>query len=435
MTAPSTRPAIDALVSRFVTAHPGEAADALEHLPPGVVARHLGGHPSAHIATVLDRLTPATAAQVLLALPPRRAARVLGAFDPGRAVALLAWVEDGHRESLLATVDPRVARELRALAEYPPESAGRLMDPRVVAVHPDATVREVLARVRTKRRRIDDIFVVDGERCLIGVVPLQQVAVSAPSERMDALVQQDAPRVLAMARREDVAEQLAGRRVTTLAVVDLDGRLLGMLRADTLLSVAQEDAGADMVSMVGASRQERPLSPVSFTVRKRLPWLHINLLTAFTAASVVGLFESTIARFTALAVLMPVVANQSGNTGSQAMAVTMRGLVLRDVRVRHWLRVVWKEGRAALVNGCALALTTSAAVLLWSGSAGLALIIALAMVTSMLTAAVAGAMIPMVLTALNQDPAQSSSIILTAITDIVGFLSFLGIATLLAWMI
>jgi magnesium transporter len=187
--------------------------------------------------------------------------------------------------------------------------------------------------------------------------------------------------------------------------------------------------------MVGASRDERAFSRVSFAVRKRLPWLHINLATAFLAAAVVGLFEATIARFTALAVLLPVVAGQSGNTGAQALAVTMRGLTLREVRPRHWLRLALKEGRVALINGCAVALSTSAGVLLWSQSPGLAIVIGLAMVLSMVAAGLAGALIPIVLTVTGQDPAQASSIVLTTVTDVVGFFSFLGLASLMASML
>jgi magnesium transporter len=187
--------------------------------------------------------------------------------------------------------------------------------------------------------------------------------------------------------------------------------------------------------MVGASREERALSPVGFAVRKRLPWLEVNLATAFLAAAVVGLFESTIARFTALAVLLPVVAGQSGNTGAQALAVTMRGLALREVRVQQWLRVALKEGRVALINGIAVAVTTAAAVYVWSRSIGLTLVILTSMVISMVAAGLSGAGIPMLLTAAKQDPAQSSSIILTTVTDVVGFFSFLGIATLLSGLI
>ena len=180
-----------------------------------------------------------------------------------------------------------------------------------------------------------------------------------------------------------------------------------------------------------SSRIPRALSSPALAVRKRLPWLYINLITAFVAASVVGIFEDTIAMFTALAVLLPVVAGQSGNSGAQALAVSMRGLALREVRLRHWRRVAVKEGAVGLINGVAVAITTSLGVYVWSGSPGLTAVIASSMVLSMLIAGLAGALVPMGLVAVRQDPAQSSSIVLTTVTDIVGFFSFLGIATLL----
>jgi magnesium transporter len=187
--------------------------------------------------------------------------------------------------------------------------------------------------------------------------------------------------------------------------------------------------------MVGASREERALSSPLFAVRKRLPWLQINLLTAFLAAAVVGIFEDTIAKVTALAVLLPVVAGQSGNAGAQALAVTMRGLVLREISARHWPRVLAKEAATGTLNGLAVAVTTAAGVWIWSRSTGLVAVIAAAMVISMIAAGVAGALVPVILHRLGQDPATASSIILTTVTDVVGFLSFLGIATLLAPMI
>ena len=187
--------------------------------------------------------------------------------------------------------------------------------------------------------------------------------------------------------------------------------------------------------MVGAGRDERALSQPQLAVRKRLPWLEINLATAFLAASVVGLFQSTIAQFTALAVLLPVVAGQAGNSGAQALAVTMRGLALREISTRHWFRVLFKEINVGLINGIAIAVTTSAGVLVWSRSLGLAAVIGSAMILSMIAAGIAGSLIPILLTRVGQDPAQSSTIILTTVTDVTGFLSFLGIATLLAsWL-
>jgi magnesium transporter len=184
--------------------------------------------------------------------------------------------------------------------------------------------------------------------------------------------------------------------------------------------------------MVGVSKDERALSSPWFAVKKRLPWMEINLATAFLAAAVVGIFEDTIAQFTALAVLLPVVAGQSGNAGAQALAVTMRGLALREITGRHWFRVMFKEAWVGAANGIAIALTTALGVYLWSGSSGLALVISISMVLSMIAAGISGSLVPIILTRLGQDPAQSSSIILTTVTDVAGFMSFLGIATLLS---
>jgi magnesium transporter len=212
-------------------------------------------------------------------------------------------------------------------------------------------------------------------------------------------------------------------------VVDVGERLLGVIRYADLLTATQRDATADLQTMVGVSKEERAFSSAWFAVRKRLPWLQVNLATAFLASAVVGLFEDTIARFTALAILLPVVAGQSGNTGAQALAVTMRGLALREIRVRHWFRVASKELVVGVVNGAAVALVTASGVYLWSGSSGLAAVIGSAMICSMVVASLAGASVPMVLILAKQDPAAASSIVLTTVTDVVGFLTFLGFAT------
>jgi magnesium transporter len=278
------------------------------------------------------------------------------------------------------------------------------------------------------------VFLTDDDRLLTGRVPLQTLAVADGHALLETLAVTPVA-VQATDPHEEVVERFTKGRLASLPVVDFEGRLLGVIRSDTLAATAQEDVAGDMQAMVGVSRQERALSPVSFAVRKRLPWLEINLATAFLAAAVVGLFEGTIARFTALAVLLPVVAGQSGNTGAQALAVTMRGLAMREIRIGQWPRVVRKEASVALINGLAVSVTTAAGVLLWSRSVGLALVIGVSMVISMLVAGMAGVLVPTLLTMFGQDPAQSSSIILTTVTDVVGFASFLGIATLLAGML
>ncbi len=423
------------LARTFAREFPDEAARQLEDLPVGEIARLVHAEPVRHAVPLMEQLTPHVAAEVLLKLGLESQRDIVAIMDPVRTTAMLGWIDDEPRDVLLGMLDQTLARELRAMSEYPPETAGRLMDPRAVGFKPGTTVQQALIRLRsTRSRRVSDVFFTDDERILTGSVTIQQLVLADPNSLLEALVQPTTA-VQAIDPQEEVLERFDKGRVTSLPVVDFEGRLLGVIRYHTLAKTAQEDVAADMLSMVGASRQERALSPVFFAVRKRLPWLEINLATAFLAASVVGVFEGTIARFTALAVLLPVVAGQSGNTGAQALAVTMRGLAMREIRISQWPRVVRKEASVALINSIAVSLTTAAGVWIWSRSAGLALVIGTSMIISMVAAGVAGVLVPTGLTMIGQDPAQSSSIILTTVTDIVGFASFLGIATVLSQLL
>lgn len=418
------------LAERFLSGYPQEAARQLESSSLPDIVRFLDS--SASAAAVLERMVPDLAASVLEELQDSSIQPVLLAMDPSIAASLLARLDEEARVRMLSHLPKAQAQELQAIMTYPPDSVGSLMDPRVLTFRPEITVDEALKKLRqTPNQRIYDVFVADSEGRLLGSVSLQNIALSSPDRTLMELAQL-APSVLSTESREEISELLETHKLTTLAVVNLDNRLLGVIRLEKLLDTAQAEASLDIQTMVGVSRQERALSKVSFAVRKRLPWLNINLATAFLAAAVVGLFEETIARFTALAVLLPVVAGQSGNTGSQALAVTMRGLALREVRGSQWLRVATKEVSVALFNGVAISLVTAGAVYMWSNSAGLAVVIGSSMVLSMAAAGFAGAVIPMILTGLGQDPAQSSSIILTTVTDVAGFLSFLGIATLMS---
>jgi magnesium transporter len=420
----------------FERLYPDQAAAELERLPMEEVVRFLTGVPAREAAELLSHLSPDTAGRAVVGMGRSDAAKILGALDPPAAARLLARLDGGPRDELLGCMHTKDAAELRQLISYPSDTAGALMDPEVLALKPQATVQEALKRLRASRdKKIHRVFLIDVDQRLLGSVSIRDLALEKPSTPLEQIEWAAPTGVQAMASHEEVAEILARTRTDSLGVVDLDGRLLGVLRHDALVEAAREDATADLQSMVGAGKDERALSKVSFAIRKRLPWLEVNLATAFLAASVVGLFEETIARYTALAVLLPVVAGQSGNTGAQALAVTMRGLALREIRTRQWMRVCFKEMNVGALNGIVVALTTSLGVLLWSRSYGLALIIGSSMILSMIAAGLSGAGVPLVLTALGQDPAQSSSIILTTVTDVVGFFSFLGIATLLAGLL
>jgi magnesium transporter len=436
MRRPSASSGLDSLVRGFVHLFPGEVAHLLEETPPAEAAELLANQSPADCAAVVRRLSFDQAAAVLERLPDRAAAQLVGRLGPDRASPLVARLEPDDRERLLASLAAPVAEELRELARYPADAAGALMDPRVAAFPGDTRVKTVLARLRRRReRRIYDVFMVDEAGRVTGIVSLQELALAQGDTLLASLAQPSVPVVSVTASREEIVEAMAGGATPSIAVLDYDGRLLGALRYAELVEAAESEASADIQTMVGASKEERALSPILFAVRKRLPWLQVNLGTAFLAAAVVGLFEQTIERVTALAILLPVVAGQSGNGGAQALAVTMRGLFLREIRVRSWPRVVLKELSVGALNGLAVAIVCAGGVYAWSRSLGLSLVIGVAMILSMIAAGVAGAAIPTTLSALGQDPAQSSSIILTTVTDVAGFFTFLGLATLFAGLL
>jgi magnesium transporter len=428
---PTDSPMVRSLVQDFIRLYPDEAAHLVEPLAPEEVAALLERQESALAAELLRRLPGETATEALALVSDGVTPPIVAALDPGTAATLLSRLDEERRQRLVALLDPALAKELGELMRYPPDVAGGFMDPRVTTFRPYTTAREALTRIRgIRNQRIQDVFLVDEEGRLTGAIGLHDLALAEPGTRLESIASARPIRVQAMAPREDVVAIAESGQVASVPVVDLGDRLLGVIRHGDLVAATQEAASADIQTMVGVSPDERALSRPSFAVRKRLPWLQINLATAFLAASVVGLFEHTIAQFTALAVLLPVVAGQSGNTGAQALAVTMRGLALREIRVRHWARVGGKELVVGAVNGLAVATVTALGVYIWSDSAGLAAVMGVSMACSMIVAGLAGASVPMALTLMGQDPAAASSIILTTVTDVVGFLTFLGFATL-----
>ena len=426
-----------ALNTEYLRHHPEEVAAFLNERSPEDTALLLARAPTPTAAAqILERLNPRVAAEVLALLDDVLVRAMLAVTNPARAAPIIGGLDPSGREQQLARLDERVAGQIRELLAYPAESAGALMDPRISAFGPDTTVEEALRKMRTfKEKELGSIYLMDANGRLAGAVPLGEIATAEPETPLRELIRGEPVSVFVNATREEVVKALDERRVATLPVVDADSKLVGVIRYRTLVAAAEAEATMGMQTMVGVGKEERALSRVRFAVRQRLPWLEINLATAFAAAFVVGLFEGTIARFTALAVLMPVVAGQSGNSGMQALAVTMRGLALREIRPTHWPRLIWKEAGTGIINGFACAAVTAVAVYMWNQSLGLAMVIGTAMVISMSIAGISGAAVPLVLKALGQDPAQSSSIVLTTITDIAGFMTFLGLASVFATLL
>ena len=425
--------AIKTLDRRFFLDHPADAAIEIETHKAESIASAITAQPVQVLVPVWRKLLPETGARLLAHLPEATASALLTELPPNEAVQLIGQLSEEERASRLDKVDPAIRAELEMLMTFPEGSAGRLMDTRVDAFRGTMTVSATVRSLKEKRiRTARSLYIVDADKRLLGRVFLQDLAIARQQQRLEELMQPIAAAVEPTATQEEVTEILNNQKLIDLPVIRFDGVLLGVVTHANLVKAVQEEASMDIQTMVGASKDERALSGSIFSVRKRMPWLQINLLTAFLAAAVVGLFESTIAQFTALAVLLPVVAGQSGNAGAQALAVTMRGLALREITVRDWFRVTRKEVQVGLLNGVAIAVTCGLGVYLWSGSPGLVLVIAISMVLAMVVAGFAGAIVPVALVKLKQDPAQSSSIVLTTITDVAGFFSFLGIASALS---
>jgi len=426
---------IKKLKTSYLREHPEKAAQYLERLPAENLKQELNGISTKSLLKILDRVTTSQASNIFSLLPSHQQQEIIETASVRVTVVLISRLTDESRQQLLGSLEETKREELLSLLEFPENTAGRLMDP-PVDVRCDMNIDQVTRRIGIAGvNRARSIYVVDDNNKLIGRVDMQDLALAKPGWIVSDFLNETSEALSPMAPKSEIVEYLNRTRLDSVPIVDANQRLIGVVRYQRLFEAIESVANADLQKMVGVSADERSLSNVLFAVKRRLPWLHINLLTAFTAASVVGLFSDLIAQFTALAILLPVVAGNSGNAGSQALAVTIRGIALKEISTRDWRRVLKKEGLIGLINGCALAVSCSAGVYLWSQSIGLAIVIAVAMVLALLAAGVAGALVPIVLTRLGKDPATASSIILTTVTDVTGFFVFLGTATLMTELI
>ena len=429
--------AVNALAESFCRHEPQSAAYKLESMPSEDAAEILRNIPlQASIAT-WESLSPYVGAQLIEYFEDEKAVKVLESMDPGKSSSILSLLENERRESLFERIDEATKREFQTLIQYPPDSAGWLMDTRIMRFTPEMKVSEaliVLNRVKSDMP-VYELRLVDSEQRIHSIVDIKDLALSDPDSSLQQISRNIPVVASPVDSREEIVKKMENFRLEELTVINEEGHILGVIRHSSLIDVLKADATLDIQTMVGASKDERATSSSFLAIRKRMPWLQVNLITAFLAAAVVGMFEGTIAKFTALAILLPVVAGQSGNAGAQALAVTMRGLALREIRVHDWLKMAVKESTVGLWNGIGIAVVCGIGVFIWSGQLGLVAVIMSSMVIAMVLAGLAGALVPIALTRIGQDPAVASSIVLTTITDIAGFLSFLGIATLLSGML
>ena len=430
---------LETMFKLFIELHPDDAARAFESLPPADSQRLIEKLPVHVDVSLCQRLSPQVSAPLLGRLDVERARAILMAMGPRAASAVLQQLDEARQAEILIGLPESAALPLRSLARYEEQTAGAIMEPRVASLPLDVTVQQAINIVRkTPREALHYLYVTDRDGRLTGVLNMRDLLLAAPREPIRPLVRHNLLSVTDTTDREEVVTLMRERGFLALPVVDFDGRLVGVVKHDEALEAGQLEAFEDFQRSVGAGADERALSPVSLVVRRRLGWLYVNLATAFFAAAVVGLFEGVIDRVAALAVLLPVVAGQGGNTGAQSMAVVMRGLALREIIPGAQKRVIRKELVGGLINGACVAIVTAAAVFAWrlieresaESAFAMSAVIGLAMVVNMTAAAGAGAIIPLLLRALGRDPAQSASIFLTTVTDMIGFGAFLGFANL-----
>jgi magnesium transporter len=419
------------IVDKYIQLFPGEVAATFNAFRSEEIVQFLKDQPLDVAEEILTNLSPEVVASVVERMDESTFLVLFNAIDSYSAAKLLSRIKPALLEKRLGLLSERKSKSIREMLSYPPNAAGYLMDTRIITFQPQNTVDQVLNKLRSiGDKKMVNLYVTDTKGRLLGKVFIHTIAISTPETTIAELVI-PCESVSVMSPAEEVVKLFEEGKIINLPVVDISNHILGIIRNSALVAATQKDASEDVLAMFGAGREERALSTPLFAVKKRLPWLQINLVTAFMAASIVGAFEETIAQVTVLAVFLPVVAGQSGNTGSQALAVTMRGLALREIQTSQWWQVARKEVAVGFINGIAVALTTSIIAYFWASSFGIALVIGTSMVLSMVIAGFSGAVVPIVLKVMGQDPAQSSSIVLTTVTDIMGFLSFLGLATVL----
>ncbi|MBZ9812783.1 magnesium transporter [Mesorhizobium sp. CA7] len=411
--------------------HQSELGDVLEALHPEqrrALVELLGSDFDFSALTEVDE---AIRLDIVDNLPNAQIAQAVQELDSDDAVYILEDLEKEDQDEILSQLPFTERIRLRRALDYPEETAGRRMQTEFVAVPPFWTIGQTIDYMREDKNlpeRFSQIFVIDPSFKLLGAIDLDQILRSKRAVKVEQVMHETLHAIPATMDQEEAAREFEQYNLLSAAVVDENGRLVGVLTIDDVVDVIQEEAEEDLLRMGGVGDEELS-DTVLATSRSRVPWLLVNLVTAFLAASVIGLFDRTIEHIVALAVLMPIVAGMGGNAGSQTMTVTVRALATRDLDIYNAARIIRRELGVGFVNGVVFAVLIGMVAGFWFRDPNLGGIIAAAMIINMFAAALAGILIPLVLDRLKIDPAVASAVFVTTVTDCVGFFAFLGLAT------
>ncbi|NIR29305.1 MAG: magnesium transporter [Gammaproteobacteria bacterium] len=420
-------------IARMVNAlHPAEIGHLLESLPVAerkvvwsLVSPDNAGEALLHVS---DEVRPG----LIEAMEADELVAAVGAMDMDDLADILQDLPGAVTEEVLRAMDLQNRQRLQAVLSYPEDSAGGLMNIDTVTVRADVTLDVVLRYLRLRGEipeLTDSLIVVNRYDRYMGLLALSDLLTHEPSLTVAEVMGRDVEAIPATMTAREVAKRFEDRDLISAPVVDEDGRLLGRITIDDVVDVIREDAEHSLMSMAGLTEEEDMFAPVLHAARRRAIWLGVNLVTAFVAAWVIGRFEATLDQIVALAVLMPIVASMGGIAGSQTLTLVIRGMALGQLGSANTRWLLVKEVAVGLLNGLVWALVVAGVAVAWFDSPPIGVIIAAAMVINLLCAALAGVSVPLILRKLRIDPALAGTVVLTTVTDVVGFMAFLGLAT------
>ena len=410
--------------------HEADLADLLESLTHDERRQLVDVLGEAFYPEVLPYIDAAVREEVIDQLGPERLARLLSALDSDDAVEVFEDLDEEFQHRILTALPQAYRHILEESLSYPEDSAGRIMQREVVVIPSAWTLGETIDYLRAAEDLPDDfydLYIVNPKHHPIGFIPLSRALRTRRPVRLTEIMETDMKVIPLTMDQEEVAYLFHQYGLVSAPVVDEAGRLVGVITVDDVVNVIHEEAQEDIMKLAGV--QEPDLySAFLATTRARFPWLVVNLMTAIVASIVIGLFEATIERIVALAVLMPIVASMGGNAGTQTLTVAVRALAMKDLTEANTRRFIGKEMLIGAANGVLFAALAGVVAWLWFSSPAIGLVIAAAMVVNMAVAGLAGTLIPIGLERVGVDPAIASSVFLTTVTDVVGFLAFLGLA-------
>lgn len=423
---------VDDAISYLNTLHPADRAETFADLGADDQHELLPRLDAESTAEILEELEDEDALAAATHLSPERLADVLDEMEPDAAADILGDLPPERAASALAEMEE--ADDVRPLLAYDDDTAGGLMTPEFFALRESMTAQQAIAFLRARDPNAESpyyLYVVDAQDRLVGVLGLRMLITSLPTVLVGDVMIRDIRTVQAGTDQEEVANLMTKYSLLALPVVDVDGKLVGVVRSSDIAHVIEEEATEDIhrLSNISSEGDLGPWSPVRTSVQRRLPWLYINLFTAFLAAWVVSQFEATIAQLAVLAVFQSIVAGQGGNAGTQTLAIMVRGLALGEIEIGDVGPALLREIGIGVLHGVAVGIAVGIGAWLWKGIPFLGVVIGLAMIGNMIAAGMAGTLVPLTLKSLKLDPALASAVLVTTVTDCVGFGLFLGLAT------